>query len=319
MICLQKRQDLKGMEKTKKLRSGYRSLPKGYYHLCTDGRGIGTLFHNSRQFAFIVNTLAIIAVKFDVVIYAYEIMPNHIHLLVSCTGNTCVDIFEYLCRRISKMLKDSGYDDLPDNYCFRLVPITTVASMRSHYVYIARNPYEKGFCMPCGYLWGSGYLAYNWLSGQIHGRKVSDYSVRELSRELNSKVQLPPDWEMHPVLGVLPQFFVNTKKFHEVFPNVKLWFTMLIKDYESCAHISDSLGEEMILSDVEAKDIVNGIVNKEFHKDSVNALSETERYRIALKLSTVYHMPTKTISYYLNLSERVVIQSLKSKDYGTTV
>jgi len=304
------------MDRIQKMRADYRKMPKSYYHLCTDGKLCRRLFHKTSHFAFVVNTLAIIAVKFDVIIYAYEIMPNHIHLLVSCTGNTCVEIYDFLVRRITSMLEDDGFEGPPENFFFMLKPVDTIAAMRSLYVYLARNPYEKGFCLPCSYRWGTGRLAYSDITDLIKGKKVSEHSKRELTRLLRSKVELPGDWVIHPEIGVLPQCFVNTRKFYDLFPSEKKWLTMLVKDYESCLHIANTIGEEMTLSDIEIEDIVNSLVVKEFKKDRIGSMTENELLRLAGILSSKYNMSAEDIASSLKVSVRVIAQSLKSKDYG---
>ena len=304
------------MVKIKRSRAEYRKMPKGYYHLCTDGKMCKRLFHSDRHFAFVVNTLAIIAVKFDVIIYAYEIMPNHIHLILSCTGDTCVEIFDYLMRRISAMLEEDGYEGPPDNYFFKLIPVENAASMRSLYVYLARNPYEKGICMPCSYKWGTGRLAFSDINELAGGKKVSEYSKRELTKLLRSKEELPGDWILSPEIGVLPQCFIRTKKFYELFPTVKNWLTMLVKDYESCLRISKEVDEEMELSDIERNDIVSTLIVKEYKKSGIGELSEPERFRLAGDLFSRYNMKTWEIATLLKISPKVVSQVLKSKDYG---
>ena len=64
----------------------YRSLPKGYYHLCTDGWKDGKLFHTDEQYANGMNTMALIKVKYQVRIYAFELMKNHMHSILAGTG-----------------------------------------------------------------------------------------------------------------------------------------------------------------------------------------------------------------------------------------
>lgn len=306
------------MDQNQRLRAKYRKMPKGYYHLCTDGKLCKCLFYCPAHFAFVINTLAIIAAKYDVIIYAYEVMPSHLHLLVSCTGNTCVEIFDFLMRRIVAMLEEDGYPRPPEEYYFKLIPIENAASMRSLYVYLARNPYEKGYCLPTSYRWGTGRLAYSNITDLIKGKKVSEFSRRELSKLLRSKEELPGDWLINPEIGVLPQCFVNTGKFYELFPTAKQWLTMLVKDYEASIHIAKSVDEDMEFSDTETDDIVNNLVTKEFRKASLSAMTTPELLRLAGLMHSRYNMKAEDIAATLGLPLKVISQSLRSKDYGVT-
>ena len=143
------------MDKRQKKRLAYRQLPLGYYHLCTDGWREGKLFHTKKQFALGMTAIALVSLKFNVKIYAFILMPNHIHILLSATGNTCVEVFNFLVRRINKQLVEDHDPPLPDEYDFRLIAVKDKASFKDHYIYIARNIYEKGLFLPGGYLWGS--------------------------------------------------------------------------------------------------------------------------------------------------------------------
>ena len=94
------------MDKRQKKRQEYRKLPLGYYHLCTDGWGKGKLFHNRKQFALGMTAIALVSLRYNVKIYVFALMPNHIHILLSATGNDCVEVFDFLLRRINKQLKE---------------------------------------------------------------------------------------------------------------------------------------------------------------------------------------------------------------------
>ena len=125
---------------------------EGYYHLSTDGRPDVLLFRTKEEYAMGMTAIALVAIRFKVQIYVFELMPNHIHIVLSATGNTCVEIFEFIVRRISRQLKSDGYPPLPEDYDFRLTDIEDPKSFLDHYIYAARNPFEKGWCVPGGYL-----------------------------------------------------------------------------------------------------------------------------------------------------------------------
>ena len=304
------------MDQRQKQRKHYRSLPYGYYHLCTDGWQGGKLFHTAQHFALCLAGIAFLTLKYKVQIYAFEVMPNHIHLVLSGSGEQCLECFYFLIRRINRILRKHRLPPLPEDYWFKLVPIEDITSMRRHLVYLARNKYEKGVCTPCGHMWGSGYLLYSQIAPQITGTKVKDLPVREVERLVASRTPLPPDWEIHPVLGVLPKCFINMDKVQELFPSVKDYMTMLVKDYESYVLISDSLEEEIQWSDQEAKDIVNRLCNQLYPQKRIYQLSADEKCRLAVQADSRFHLPLSLLSQILCLSEYLLIQTLHSKDYG---
>lgn len=296
--------------------SDYRSLPRGYYHLCTDGWKTGKLFHTVAQYALGMATIALITLKFDVQIYVFELMPNHIHIILSATGAQCVDVFSFIRQRINKRLKAEGYPELPPDYGFKLVPIESKEALQKQVLYLARNAYEKGLCTPCGHMWGSSYLLYNQLAQFILGEKVKDMPVRKVERLIESRIPLPPEWEIHPVLGVLPSNFVKLDKVLEVFPNVKDYMTMMIKDYESYVRISNALGEELEWSVCEVKDITGQVVRNTSRGRSLNELSNEEKCQVAVRIHHDYGIAPKLLAQAVYIPERVIMQAIRSKDYG---
>ena len=304
------------MDLRQKQKKEYRVLPYGYYHLCTDGWKEGKLFNTIEQFAYCIAGMALLTIKYGVQIYAFEIMPNHIHVVLSGTGQHCLESFYFLIRRTNKKLKTDGYPCLPGDYWFKLVPIEDKNSMRHHLVYLSRNKYEKGDCTPCGHMWGTGYLLYNQIAPFVVGTKVKDMPVRKVERLVGSRTALPSEWEIHPELGVLPKCFVNIGKVKEMFPSVKDYMTLLVKDYESYVHISDSMNEVIQWSESEAKDILYQLCNQMFPTKKLYALSHEEKSKLAIQADRRYHIPLEMLSDNLSISEYVIRQVINSKEYG---
>lgn len=292
----------------------YQEFPLGYYHLCTDGWKEGRLFYTREQFAFGMATIGLVALMFNVRIYALELMPNHIHLVVAATGAECVKVFYYIIRRINKRLKKDGYPILPHTYSFKLVPIEDKEAMQKELVYLARNAYEKGACTPCGHMWGTGYLLYNQLAQFVRGKKVKEMSSREVSRLIESEVALPEEWEIHPELGVLPRNFLDIKKLQEVFPSPKDFVTFLVKDYESYNRLSKLYGEELEWSLSEARDVTDNM-RQRVYPGRVN-LTQEEKCLLASRIHQEYQIPLKLLSQTLFVPERILLQSVHSKDLG---
>lgn len=291
-------------------------LPLGYFHLCTDGRPDVLLFRTQQQFAHGMTTIALAALKFEVKIYIFELMPNHLHLEVSASGQTCVDIFDFIIRRLSKQLTDDGYPPLPGDYDFRLIEIKDQDSFVDHYIYAARNPYEKGWCVPGGYRWGSDYLLFSQWANFITGTPVDELTYREKRQALKSEIEVPAHWEYHPQLGILPKNFVSLEKVKSLIPGAKHYLTRLTKDYERLVHISGQLEEDFVFSPEELEGLVTQLVEERFAQRKLRDLSGEEKCRLVVLLSDRYRLSADIIAHHLGLPLRIVYQTLHSKDLG---
>lgn len=294
----------------------YRSLPLGDYHLCTDGWAEGNLFHTREQYAFGMATVALMTLKFGIKICSFELMPNHIHMVLTATGQQCLDCYYYLVQRTNKRLKADGYPPLPPDYGFKLIPIEDEHSLRRHIVYLMRNKYEKGVCTPCGHMWGTGYLAYNQLTELITGTKVKDLKVRALERRIGSRIPLPEEWIVHPVVGILPSNYIDLERIKKVFPTVKDFMTSMVKDYESYVRISESTGETVEWSETEVKDVLARLCDQLFPQKRLYQLGAEEKCRLAVQADDKYHIPAHLLARTLYISEYIIRQMLASKDYG---
>lgn len=199
------------MRNYRKQREEYRKMGKGYYHLVTDGWKDGCIFNNIAQFTYGMMLIGLITLRYSIVIYDFTLMPNHIHIILSGTGNDAVEAFLYLKRKLNLRLVADHYNPLPEDYGFKLIPIEDKAQMKELIIYLDRNHYEKEFAVPGGYPWGSGYLHYSLFADLLHGKRVSELRSKELEALTGCRIELPAHWEIHPVLGLLPKSFVNTR------------------------------------------------------------------------------------------------------------
>ena len=292
----------------------YSRMPKQYYHLCTDGWQEGRLFHAPEQYAAGMDSMALACAHFPIRIYAFELMPNHFHIVLSATGQTCVDVFSFLCRRISARLVADGCAPLPKDYDFQLIPIDSKESLKTHILYVHRNRYEKDTCTPGGSVWGTGYLVYNQVAAYLPGERIGSFSFREQARKLASKIVVPEHWLWHPKLGMLPGSYVDTKKILELFPSVKQYVTRIVKDYEAFVHISRVLVEPVEWSTAEMEVIVRELRNSLF--PGKTKLSSEDQCRLVSQLGREFDVSPERISGALGIPVPRVRQILHSKEFG---
>lgn len=260
--------------------------------------------------------MAISVLKFGVIVYAFELMPNHSHTILHGTGEQCLKVFSFQKRRISEMLIRNGRPPLPRDYGCKLIPIPDDESLRAQILYCVRNPYEKDYCGPGGHKWGSGYLYYNELASVIRGKPVSSFSKAALRSLIRSDEQLPPDWEIHPVLGVLPRNYVQFETVEQLFGSAKEYHTCLVKEYETAVKIARTLDEHVEFSQKEIKEIANTELRNSYPGRLFKSISQEEKCRVAVRLHESLGLSSLQLSQALYLSELTITQALRSKDYG---
>lgn len=296
-------------------RETYRSWGKGYYHLSTDGLSGRDIFADASDYATGNILLGLISVQFNIKIYAYSLMPNHIHLALSGTGADCVQAFDFLKRKLSAMMKRSGREPLPEDYGFNLEPVDTPDKMKTEIIYILRNALEKGLGMVGSYLWDSGWMYYSKGWQALLGCDCSfKLSKRELARRVGGWDDIPESWQFHPYLGLNPYSFVDTSLVHQLFPSPKDLQTALVKDFEVQFQIARRLGELSSFNKTEMESILTQVLDKRFDGRSLKALSDDEKAKLAVILHRELGWDSYQISTTIYIKEKVIRQLLSSKE-----
>ena len=299
------------MDKRQKRRAEYKTWKKGYYHLCTDGKK-GIICHTEAEYVYLVNTISLLNLLFPVTVHVYEVMRSHLHLLISGKGAACVAAFDYIRRRINKRLREDGYPPLPADYDFRLIPIEDENQMRNNAIYIARNASQVMNIRPGSYLFGSTMVLYADVSRLFETVRAGDLSVRTLRKMFNTMLSIPPDRPIHPGLGMaLPQGFVDMGVLYKIFPSATEFETRLVKDYEAFVEIADKVGEEIVFTVEEARNMVDMELMKAGRL--LTNLSSEKKCQLAIDLNRRFRLDALTLSRVLYIPARIISQALKGK------
>ena len=169
------------MTKKQKRYAEYKSRPLGWYHLVTDKTV--WLFRTQEDFVSGMNTIALCALLFPVRIVRFELMGNHIHIVLHATGASCLKVFYYIRKRLGVDLD------------FNLVTIHDEEQLANTLLYVDRNPYETDLnVLPGGYPWGTGGLGFR-LQVPV-GVRADALSKAYLRRILHSYVDVPADYQV---------------------------------------------------------------------------------------------------------------------------
>lgn len=302
------------MKDEKKKRAQKRALGKGNYHFCTDGLSGGKMFNNVAEYAFGIIQLGLIRIRFSLTVYAFSLMPNHIHIILNGTGEDCLMAFDFLKRRLTARLKKDGFAPLPEDYWFKLVPIESPEQMKHEIVYVLRNALEAGLGMAEGYIWSSGWLYYSDFPELLHRQPAMSLSIKTRNHITGGEDEIPQDWCFHPYLGIIPDAFVDISLVLRLFPSPKDLQTALVKDYEVNYQIAGRLGELIQFNKAETESIVAQTLDRRFGGQTLRMLREEDRGKLAIILHREFGFDSYQISTSIFMKEIVVRQLLSSKE-----
>lgn len=298
----------------RKEREATRAEGEGDFHFCTDGLKGGLIFNSVAEYAFGMFLMGLICIRFSIRIYAFTLMPNHIHIVLHGTGEKCLLIFDYLKRKLSARLVRDGFHALPDNYWFKLTKIETRQQLQNEIIYVLRNPLEKGLGIVGCYLWSSGWVYYSDFPKVLECVPAGNYSKRALTSLLGGEEAIPSDWMINSYVGLMPDSFVDINAVRALFPEPKELQAALVKDYEVIFQIANRLGELAEFGKNELEMIVSQVLQKRFRGQSLNSLTDADKGKLIIILNREFGLNSFQISKSVFVKERIVRQLLMSKE-----
>ena len=285
----------------------------GYYHLVVESFEKGQLFNDDFQFAAGMNTVALAQFVYEVVILVFDLMVNHAHFLVRCTGAAAVDFFISFKKRVNSVLVADGYPPLPDDLSFKLLPIDVndPYHLKDVAVYIPRNPYKaNGRITPSGYIWSSNYLIFSDIIKLIQKRPLKDYHVSRMRKVLRSKTVLPDDYLFNENLGIiLPESYVATDEVERIIGSSWNYCDRIVRNMDAYVRIAEKISDRIFINDNELGSIIYSICKNKYGVKSYLELSLSDRCSLAVRLARDYHIEPKRICRKLSI-ERSVLEDL---------
>ena len=287
------------MTKRQKRYAQYKNYPHGWYHLVTDKTK--WLFHTPEEFVFGMNTIALCALLYPVRIVRFELMGNHIHIVLEGTGAACLKVFFYIRKRLGVDLD------------FQLIPIEDKAQLINTLLYVDRNPYETDLnVLPGGYPWGTGGLGFR--LQPPGGVRADTLSKAYLRRILRSDVEIPGDFRVDTELGmVLPASFVDTAFFEQVFGTASFYLTRFVKSLEAFLHLADQVGEDLPIYPAEVDSLIEDQLRENYGGNRFRYLRAWEKEKLVQTLANQYRIPPATLAERLDLPVYLVGQMIRSK------
>ena len=287
------------MTEKQKRYTKYKKYPHGWYHLVTDKTH--WLFHSKEEFVFGMNTVALCFLLYKVRIVRFELMGNHVHIVLEGTGEACLKVFFYIRKRLGEKLD------------FRLIPIKDDEHLATVILYVDRNPYETDLnVLPGGYPWGTGGLGFRMQPSR--GVRADTLSKAYLSRILHSDVEVPGNFLIDTELGmILPESFVDTAFFERLFGTASFYLTRFVKMLDAFLHTADECGEEVTFSTAEVDSLIEDQLRNNYGGNRFRFLKAWEKEKLVQTLANQFRIPVATLADRLGLPVYLVGQMVRSK------
>jgi len=286
-------------------------LKKGpFRHLCTPGKLTEIICENEDDYRFCVSMIAIAAVVANVRIITFEIMSNHIHVVLSGTDDDCHRFFDYFKDKLKRYFTKTGRYKNLDGFEPTLIPVDSLDSLRNEIVYTSRNAYmATGAYTPFSYPWGGGNLFFNTFAEKVPAKKYKTLTYREKRAVCHGAgLELPDNYEVDDKGMLLPRSFCDYKFGESLFHDARHYFNMVSKNFEAYSEVARRLGDSIVLTDDELFAAVVQISKAKYGETRPTMLPVKDKIDVARQIRRDYNASEGQIQRMLRLNRSDVSQ-----------
>lgn len=285
-----------------------------FWHLYTDGRKMEDFLCDEDDFKRALTALAVSAKLFDKIrIITFELMGNHIHLILSGEMEDCIEFFRIFKLRLRKILRSKGrlVDWGPFN-C-DVLPIESLAALRNEIVYVNRNGFVANpRYTPFSYPWGGGCAYFLPSFHMLPSLSIKDIGFNR-SRELTHfrDVKMIEALEFVGDISYIPSF-CRIDIGESMFRDARSYFHSLTRNVEAFCQIAERLKDMVFLTDDEMYAAAVKYAELTFSNRQLNALSPEQKIRMAKELHFKYNASNQQIRRLLKIDIDILTELFPS-------
>lgn len=280
---------------------------------CEDNfRRIGTLFNANTpekhpvvfstedEFKAAMSILAVCAKLFhDVKLFAFQLMSNHLHLVVGGDADRIEEFFSYFVDRLDKHFEKSR--DF-SNFKLKLKPVEDLTYMRNAIAYVNRNGFVvNDGVTPFSYPWGSSMYFFQPVVVR-YALTVGRPAGIVLIRSLMHTRSCDGFKDLKVVDGyVSPLEFCEIATAESVFRDAKQYFYNISKKVEAYADVAKSIGEALFYNDNDLFTAAVRLAKDNYGLNDLRTLPASAKLELAKRLHYDYNASEKQLQRLMNI------------------
>lgn len=273
-----------------------------FWHLPTDGNNQEIIFTNRADFVAAMNALAISFALFPAKLISFELMHNHVHLILSGPKDDCVAVFMEFKRRLERHFTKCGRFGVLSNFCYELIPIESLRQMRTEIAYVHRNAFVASHdCLVYTYEWGSGMYYYHEVLKSIHFQPFAKIPYLRKREIFQGRVLNMPDGYSFNGEYVFPPCFLDLKLGESFYNSPSEYFIKLTKNLEDQGAIAERMKDKAIVNYEEGFNIAQSLSWTLF-QTRVSLLTLDQKTELSRRLHFNYMLSNKHISTILKMN-----------------
>ena len=278
-----------------------------FWHVYTDGSIMSDLFSCEDDMKDALIALAVCAVLSDKIrIITFELMNNHIHLILAGEYDDSMEFFKMFKRRLKHVFKMAGRVVDWNKFNAQILGIDTLKSLRNEIAYVHRNAYVSNrYYTPFTYLWGGGWTFFNPILNHLRTLSVRDIGARKV-RKLTHYREVVALSSLQ-FIGEIPFIpsFCHIELGQNMFHDARSYFCTLTKNVEVFSQIAANLKDTIFMTDEEMF-AVAAMFAEEDYSTKLRLLTPDQKISLAKKLHYEYNASNNQLRRILNLKSELL-------------
>ena len=266
-----------------------------FWHLFTDGSSMEDIFLNDEEMKIGMVALALGRCAYpEIEIITFELMSNHIHLILRGDQGVCFKLFGYFRRKLSRIFSRQRRCIDWRRFKADILEIPDLKALRNEIIYVNRNAFvaDPRFT-PFSYPWGGGFEQACRIT---HSRNFEEFKSLKF---LGDTVFIPS--------------FCNIALGERMFPDARSYFIALTRNSEGMSLIAARLKDSIFLTDEELYTVAVRYGKEEFECRSLVFLTPEQRIKMAKELHFKYNASNKQLRRILKLDSGLLSELFAQK------
>lgn len=278
-----------------------------FWHVYTDGTAMADIFSSDDEQSEGMIALAVCAILFNKVeLVTFELMNNHVHLIMRGAMEDCLEFFEMFKKRLKRWSQRIGKPIDWSRFNAQILEIETLRALRNEIIYTNRNAYiaNRNY-HPYNYPWGGGWAYFNSMVDFLPVMSIAEMGSRRM-RDLTHYR------DVEDLKGLL---FVDDVPFipsfcridigMSMYQDARSYFHALTRNAEAQGQIAARLKDSACLTDEETFVVAARCAEENFGS-KLRMLTPSQKIELARKLHYDYNATNSQLRRVLNLELAVL-------------
>lgn len=278
-----------------------------FWHLYTDGTRMENIFTSEEELDIGMAVLAVSCVSDpSVQLLTFQLMRNHIHLVLAGEREKCLDLF---CRFKQRLVKVYGKRPTAVDWAefqAEILSIDDLKALRNEIVYTNRNAFVANpSYTPFNYPWGGGCAYFSPILNLLPSKSIKELGFtkgRRLthSRDINGLENLRFVGET-----VYIPSFCNIHLGERMFQDARSYFNSLTRNAESFSQIAARLKDQIFLTDDEIYAVAQSYAGEKYNC-RLSLLSPECKIQLSKELHFKYNASNQQLRRILKMDINIL-------------